>query len=60
VFDRFYRVDKDRSRQAGGTGLGLAIAKCVIEAQGGAIGFRPGAVAGSIFYFQFPLPGKRE
>ena len=60
VFDRFYRVDKDRSRQAGGAGLGLSIAKWAIEAHGGEIGFRPGAMSGSVFYFQLPLPGKRD
>ena len=60
VFDRFYRVDKDRSRQAGGAGLGLSIAKWAIEAHDGVIGFRPGAVSGSIFYFQLPLQGKRK
>jgi heavy metal sensor kinase len=55
VFDRFYRVDKDRSRDAGGAGLGLAIAKWAVEVHGGNIGFRPPPAKGSIFYIQLPV-----
>jgi heavy metal sensor kinase len=55
VFDRFYRVESDRSRQAGGAGLGLAIAKWAVEAHEGKIGFRPSPTRGSTFYIQLPL-----
>jgi heavy metal sensor kinase len=54
VFDRFYRVDKDRSREAGGAGLGLSIAQWAVESQSGYIGFRPSQGKGSIFYIQLP------
>jgi heavy metal sensor kinase len=54
VFDRFYRVDQSRSRDAGGAGLGLAIAKWVVEAHGGEIRLRNAAEGGCIFCIQLP------
>jgi len=49
VFDRFYRVDKARSRENGGTGLGLAIAKLAVEVNGGRLSLEPTTDIGSRF-----------
>lgn len=60
LFERFYRVDKGRSRESGGTGLGLAIARPLIEAQGGQIWVESELGQGSLFCFTLPAAGAGE
>ncbi|MBA3395092.1 MAG: PAS domain-containing protein [Deltaproteobacteria bacterium] len=58
VFERFYRADPSRSRDAGGTGLGLSIVKHLVESMNGEVGVRPNRPRGSIFWLQLPAaPG---
>jgi two-component system phosphate regulon sensor histidine kinase PhoR len=55
LFERFYRVDKARSREAGGTGLGLAIVKHIVLNHGGRAGVNSELGHGSVFWFRLPL-----
>jgi len=56
LFERFYRVDKGRSRERGGTGLGLSIAREVVEAHGGEISASSFPNKGASFSFRLPTP----
>ena len=62
IFERFYRVDKARSREAGGTGLGLSIVHDTVVANGGAIRVDARPEGGTVFIVQLPLArgGKTE
>ena len=54
IFERFYRIDKARSRESGGTGLGLAIARHMVQTHGGSIRAESELNAGSTFIFTLP------
>ncbi|MCR8982526.1 sensor histidine kinase [Brevibacillus laterosporus] len=60
IFDRFYRVEKSRSRETGGTGLGLSIVKKLVELQGGSIEVSSKRGIGTCFTVQFVLPTMQE
>ena len=54
IFERFYRVNKERSRASGSTGLGLSIVKHIVEAHGGEVWVESELGKGSTFFVKWP------
>ena len=59
MFERFYRADPSRSREAGGTGLGLSIVKHLVESMGGEVGVEPNTPQGQYLLAQAPEAATR-
>jgi len=60
IFERFYRVDKTRSRQMGGAGLGLSIIKAIVTAHGGQVRVESVEGKGSRFLIELPAAGEES